>query len=338
MQMQSMMKIIITFLVSILTLASCVPTLQFKEVEQKSTHLEDERDQLMMENEQLTVENTEMKAKMDYVDQQQERFAEDSIKMQEKIDDLQLEINQLTRKYNDLQATHDALLQGSAREARRLLNQLQTTQEDLQRKEDRLRELEDNVMAGREDLTRMSAELEARNAKLAELQRILDSKEAATRALKDAVSNALMGFEGQGLSVEMKNGKVYVSMDEKLLFRSGSYEVDARGKQALRNLAGVLEKNKDVNIMIEGHTDDVPYRSGAVIKDNWDLSVLRATSVLKILLESGNISPTRLSAAGRGEYQPVDRAKTASARSKNRRTEIILTPKLDELLKILETN
>jgi chemotaxis protein MotB len=136
----------------------------------------------------------------------------------------------------------------------------------------------------------------------------------------------------------MKNGKVYVSMDEKLLFRSGSYEVDARGRQALKELAGVLVANKDVNIMIEGHTDDVPYRSGPVIKDNWDLSVLRATSVLKILLEGGNIAPDRLTAAGRGEFQPVDRAKTAEARSRNRRTEIILTPNLDELLKILESN
>lgn len=125
---------------------------------------------------------------------------------------------------------------------------------------------------------------------------------------------------------------------KKLLFRSGSYEVDARGKQALKDLAGVLERNKDVNIMIEGHTDDVPYRSGEVIKDNWDLSVLRATAVMKILLSSGNIAPERLTAAGRGEFQPVERTKTSEARSRNRRTEIILTPKLDELLKILESN
>lgn len=332
------MKKVFAIIVCVSVLGSCVPTRQFKEVRDKSTVLEDERDRLMMDNEQLTVENTEMKARMDYVDQQQERFAEDSIKMQEEIDDLQLEVNRLTRKYNDLQATHEALLQGNARETRRLLNELQSTQTDLQQKENRLRELEQNLAADRQDLNVMRAELEARNAKLAELQRVLDSKEAATRALKDAVSNALTGFQGQGLTVEMKNGKVYVSMDEKLLFRSGSYEVDARGRQALRGLAGVLERNPDVNIMIEGHTDNVPYRSGAVIQDNWDLSVLRATSVLKILLASGNIEPSRLSAAGRGEYQPVDRANTATARSKNRRTEIILTPKLDELLKILETN
>ena len=171
-----------------------------------------------------------------------------------------------------------------------------------------------------------------------ELQQILDRKDSAVNALKNKVSNALLGFEGQGLTVEMKNGKVYVSLDEKLLFRSGSYQVDPKGKQALNQLGTVLERNPDVNIMIEGHTDDVPYRGGGALKDNWDLSVMRATSVLKILLDNSRIEPSRLTAAGRGEYQPVDPANTAGARSRNRRTEIILTPKLDELLRILETN
>lgn len=319
-------------------LGSCVPTQKYREVDDKSNKLEVERDQLMKENEQLTVENTEMKALIDFVEEEKERFIEDSLKRSQEIIGLKSDIDKLSRQYNDLKSTHEALLQGNARETRRLLSQLQTTQEDLQKKEDRLRELEGSVTEGRQDLTRMRAELEARNARLAELEQILERKDAAARALKESVSKALMGFEGQGLTVEMKNGKVYVSMDEKLLFRSGSYDVDARGKQALKDLAGVLEKNKDVNIMIEGHTDDVPYRSGDVIKDNWDLSVLRATSVMKILLSSGKISPERLTASGRGEFQPVDRAKTPEARSRNRRTEIILTPKLDELLKILETN
>lgn len=332
------MRNLIYLFVMAALISSCVPAQRFREVDRKSTQLEDERDRLMMENEQLTVENTEMKALMDKVDEQLEEAWEDSLAYTREIQNLKTEIDQLTRKYNDLQATHDALLQGSARETRRLLGQLQTTQEDLQAKEDRLRELEQNVNVGRQDLTRMRAELEARNARLAELERILNRKDSAVNALRESVSRALTGFEGEGLTVEMKNGKVYVSMDEKLLFRSGSYDVDARGRQALRELAKVLERNRDVNIMIEGHTDDVPYRSGAVIKDNWDLSVLRATSVLKILLESGNISADRLTASGRGEFQPVDPAKTTTARTKNRRTEIILTPKLDELLRILETN
>ncbi len=322
----------------IFTLFSCVPTQQFREISDKGNKLEVERDQLMMENEQLFVENTEMSAKMNLVVAEKEKFVEDSIRLYNEISILKTEIDKLTRQHNDLQATHEALLQGNARETRRLLNQLQNTQEDLQTKEGRLRELETNVNESRHDITRMRAELEARNAKLAELERILNQKDSAVNALKESVSRALMGFEGKGLTVERKNGKVYVSMDEKLLFQSGSYDVDARGKQALNDLAGVLARNKDVNIMIEGHTDDVPYRSGAVIRDNWDLSVLRATSVLKILMESGNIDPDRITAAGRGEFQPVDLSNTPEARSRNRRTEIILSPKLDELLKLLETN
>ena len=332
------MRKLYIFLIVGITMASCVPTQKYKEVDDKSNKLEVERDQLMKENEQLTVENTEMKAVIDFVEVEKERFIEDSIQSDKEIKKLKGDIDKLTRQYNDLQATHEALLQGNARETRRLLNQLQATQEDLQKKESRLRELEGNVNQGRQDLTRMRAELEARNAKLTELEDILERKDAATRALKDAVSRALTGFEGKGLTVETKNGKVYVSMDEKLLFRSGSYDVDARGKQALVELAKVLEMNSDVNIMIEGHTDDVPYRSGDVIKDNWDLSVLRATSVMKILLSSGNIKPERMTASGRGEFQPVDTAKTPEARSRNRRTEIILTPKLDELLRILDSN
>lgn len=318
--------------------SSCVPTQQFREVSDKSNKLVVDRDQLMMENEQLTVENTEMRAKMKYVKEEKDQFVKDSLRLHKEITGLKAEIDKLTRQHNDLKSTHEALLQGNARETRRLLNQLQSTQADLQKKEELLKDLEGNVMAGRQDITRMRAELEARNAKLMELENILIRKDSAVNALKESVSKALMGFEGQGLTVEMKNGKVYVSMDEKLLFRSGSYDVDARGKQALQDLGRVLERNRDVNIMIEGHTDDVPYRSGSVIKDNWDLSVLRATSVLKILSESGKINSSRLTAAGRSEFQPVDSAKTPEARSKNRRTEIILSPKLDELLRILEAN
>ena len=125
-------------------------------------------------------------------------------------------------------------------------------------------------------------------------------------------------------------------MEEKLLFGSGSTEVDPRGKTALKKLAAVLEQNPDINITIEGHTDDVPVIPGSKYADNWDLSVLRATSIIRILLDGSTIDPKRLTAAGRGQYQPVDPAKTSEARQKNRRTEIILTPNLDELFQILD--
>jgi chemotaxis protein MotB len=187
------------------------------------------------------------------------------------------------------------------------------------------------------DLERLRAQLEERNQRLVELERILNEKDAQMNALRDAVSSALYGFEKEGLSVYTKNGMVYVSMEEKLLFQTGSIEVDPRGVQALRTLAGVLEDNSDIMINIEGHTDNVPVRANASFSDNWDLSVKRATSIVRILLSNSSIDPTRLIASGRGEFLPVEGGDSVEARQKNRRTEIILTPRLDELYKLLET-
>jgi chemotaxis protein MotB len=188
-----------------------------------------------------------------------------------------------------------------------------------------------------EDLKTSQEALKAREAKLTELQTILARKDSTVKALKTKVTDALLGFQNNGLTVEQKNGKVYVSLEEKLLFASGSISVDAKGAEAIKSLAKVLEQNPDINILVEGHTDNVPYSSASGgIKDNWDLSVLRATSIVRIIIQSSKVNETRLTAAGRGEFFPIDKANTAEARKKNRRTEIILTPKLDELLQILE--
>ena len=173
---------------------------------------------------------------------------------------------------------------------------------------------------------------------LAELQNALNQKDAEVRALKDKVSNALRNFEGSGLKVEERNGKVYVSMDEKLLFASGKWEVQAQGKEALSELAKVLEADSTINVLIEGHTDNVPMTSSSQVKDNWDLSVMRATAVVKIILANGEINPQRISASGRGEFLPIDQENTPEARAKNRRTEIILTPNLNELCQIIDAN
>ena len=141
-----------------------------------------------------------------------------------------------------------------------------------------------------------------------------------------------------GKNKKVQNGKVYVSLEESLLFASGSYTVNSKGTDVLKKLAKVLEQNTDINVMVEGHTDNVPYKGSGDLKDNWDLSVKRATSVVKIIIENSSVKPERLIAAGRSEYIPLDNSNTAEARKKNRRTEIILTPKIDELLKILEDN
>ena len=161
------------------------------------------------------------------------------------------------------------------------------------------------------------------------MKRYLTHQKRIVQDLKNKVSEALLGFENNGLTVSNRNGKVYVSLDEKLLFKTASWDIDANGRNALKKLAGVLEKNPDIQVTIEGHTDNVPYKPGSgQLKDNWDLSVKRATTVVRVLLEGSKIKPERLTATGRSEYLPVEAGNTPEARQKNRRTEIILTPDL----------
>jgi chemotaxis protein MotB len=217
-------------------------------------------------------------------------------------------------------------------------DELRKLETSLQAKSTELEERDIILLALDADLNQKQKELEEQGKKLFELEQILHSKDSAVFALKTKITNALLGFENKGLTIQQRNGKIYVTMDEKLLFKSGKWDVDPKGQDALKQIAKVLEQNKDINIVVEGHTDDVPMKGTGDVKDNWDLSTKRATSIVKILLQSSKMDPGRITAAGRGPFQPIDGSKTPEARAKNRRTEIILTPKLDELFQILETN
>ena len=172
--------------------------------------------------------------------------------------------------------------------------------------------------------------LAEKEARLQELQSILDQKDAEVKALKRKVTDALKGFQDKGLTIHEKNGKVYVSLDAELLFASGSWEIDNKVKATLAQLGSILATDIGINVAIEGHTDNVPFKGSGNVKDNWDLSVMRATSVVKEILKNSDINPQRITAAGRSEYLPID-----NDRAKNRRIEIILTPKLDELFQII---
>jgi len=307
-----------------------------------------------MENNQknCTEENKTLKGKvMEYVTRLTELTATaDKLKKQNELlvaDSINngMKHRELTRKYDDLSMAYDTLqnnnlklLKGNKFETQKLISELEKTKETLQKKEDDLKKLESELNTKLDNLNEMQLKLDEKQQKLNELQNILDKKDSAVKALKNKVSEALLGYENNGLTVKQMNGKVYVSMDEALLFASGKYEVASKGADALKKLAKVLETNVDINVMVEGHTDNVPYKGSDQILDNWDLSVKRATTVIRILLSNSTIAPVRITAAGRSEYFPVDKANTSEARSKNRRTEIILTPKLDELLKIIETN
>ena len=204
------------------------------------------------------------------------------------------------------------------------MGKLQEAQTDLQKREDILKSAQ--------------TELEQRSLRLKELEEALKQKDEAVKQLRQKVMDALVGFNNKGLTIQEKNGKVYVSLDEKLLFKTGQWDVDPKGQQALSNLAEVLGQNPDINVLVEGHTDNVPMRGTGMVKDNWDLSVMRATAVTRILLKNKAVESKRITAAGRGEFFPIDDVNTPEARQKNRRTEIILTPRLDEIFRILENN
>jgi chemotaxis protein MotB len=176
--------------------------------------------------------------------------------------------------------------------------------------------------------------LQERERTLNELQQVIARQDSVTRRLNDILRNALLGFQSDELSVEIINGKVYVSMSDKLLFKSGSAAVEAKGKEAIRVLADVLDKNRDIDILVEGHTDSIPIRT-AVYRDNWDLSVARATSIVRILTGDFKIAPTRVTASGKGEFSPRATNETPEGRASNRRTEIILSPKLEEIMQLL---
>lgn len=186
------------------------------------------------------------------------------------------------------------------------------------------------------EISKLSGDLKAREQRLKEVEEVLRKRDAATNQLKEKLQSALLGFTQSGLSVDIKNGKVYVSLMDKLLFPSGSIVIDDKGKQALKELAKVLKQQPEINIAVEGHTDSQKIKNLGQIKDNWDLSVLRSTSVVRYLTEVENVESVRMTATGKGEFQPLADNSNAESRSKNRRIEIVLSPKLDELYELIK--
>ena len=258
-----------------------------------------------------------------------------------KLQDCESKVNTLNRAYADLQLKYDTTMEN-------YMQQITGKNRDLnkatQMLDQRTRELNDKAKAFEEKERRMLEQqqaLEARQSQLeaqeAAARKELEAKQQELENVRGAVSKALVGFSDMGLNVETKDGKVYVSMEDKLLFASGSWTVSAKGVEAIKMLAKVLEENTDLNVMVEGHTDNDAYHGSTAVKDNWDLSVMRATSIVKLLLKQGpDIDPARVEACGHGEYAPRVPNNSAANKATNRRTEIILTPKLKDLLQIIK--
>jgi chemotaxis protein MotB len=309
-----------------------------EETKAKLTTCETESASLKKSNQEFEAKNAEMKETIVKEQKELAGLQRDTAIMGSNLKLLQNKYDKLNQVNDQLLDKYNRMLVGSEKDNAKLSGQLQLTQEQLLKKEDELKALEAKLNKQQQDLDALAAELKKREARVNELEEVLKKKDQATADLKKKLQDALMGFEGKGLTITQKNGKVYVSMDESLLFESGKTAVQPKGVEALKHVAKVLEQNSDINVLIEGHTDDVPMKGAGEIKDNWDLSVIRATSVTKIILQNSKTEPTRITSAGRGEFFPIDPSKTPEARKKNRRTEIILTPKLDELLKVLDNN
>ncbi|KAA3615915.1 MAG: cell envelope biogenesis protein OmpA [Flavobacterium sp.] len=281
----------------------------------------------------LKAENESLMSRLDAQSGNGEAYSEKKLRME--IDRLnaensrlKMELAAIENSLERLQSSYDALEANSSSALTENLERNRKLLEELEAKEKRLSEEETR-------LKQLQKQLADRSARVDELEGIIAAKDAKMRALKEAISAALVNFEGNGLTVEQRDGKVYVSMENKLLFDSGSWAVNSRGREAVVQLGKVLAQNKEIAVLIEGHTDNVPYGGSGNIKDNWDLSTKRATAIVSILTQNSGIPKDNLTAAGRGEYAPVAPNTTSEGRSKNRRIEVILTPKLDEIAKLL---
>ena len=249
---------------------------------------------------------------------------------------LQSKYDALSDAYDLLMSKNSRYMADKAKETKKLLEQLEQAQTELFAKEDELNKLSASLDAKEDELKLAQEELDARSARVTELETIINKKDSIVTALKSSISKALIGLEGEGLTVVQKNGKVYISLEEDLLFASGKYEVNSGGVSALSKLATALASQKDLEILVEGHTDSIPLSGRGLVKDNWDLSVMRATNVVKVLLKTPSLDPLQLTAAGRAEFIPIATNKTKEGRSANRRIEMILSPNLDDLFELLD--
>lgn len=305
---------------------SCVPSKKYNELLAEHEATKEALDQYKTKSINCEEENKDLKAKVELYKNQIADLKSDTTEMGEKFRDLQTQYDKiaatnvvLEKKFNELQSK-------GARESSKLIADLEKTRIALQNKEDALNQLE-------KELNAKERELAMREKRVQELENIIAEKDRAVSELKKRIAEALLNFEGKGLTVEQKNGKIYVSLEAKLLFPSGSTDVDDEGKKAVVELAKALENESDLEIVVEGHTDTDPIKSSRHPKNNWELSVLRATAVVEIMTNNSSISPKILSAAGRSEFHPVD----PNDKAKNRRIEVIITPNLDKLFEIISS-
>ena len=307
-----------------LILAACVPSKKYNELLEREKSCSEELAKYKKSSTDYEVLSKDLQSKYDLAAKEVSRLRGDTNQLGNQIRLMTREQATLEAQYETLENSFDKLKNLSAKETATLQTELEAKTRELQRKEDALLKLD-------EELKVKQALLIEREKRVNELEEAIRKKDAKIQLLKARVANALRNFENQGLTVVQKNGKIYVSLEAKLLFNSGSTKVEEDGKSALVELAKVLETERDLEIVVEGHTDTDKLTSSVSPKNNWELSVLRATAVVELMLANSKMSPAQIMAAGRSEYHPVD----PNDKSKNRRIEIIISPNLNELFEII---
>ncbi|MEN9948143.1 MAG: hypothetical protein RL106_966 [Bacteroidota bacterium] len=299
---------------------ACVPKKKFTELTDKKQKADQEIEQLRNLNEKLDANNKECTTNLNTAKKENGKLSQDTTKYGKENRYLRDQVDNLTTLNDTLTQKMNTLLVASSKENKLLLEELRRKENALKVKEAEVKEKEGAIAE--------------REAKLQDLQRMMAAKDSAAQALRAKLTKALEAFKNKGLTVTERDGKVYVSMEAKLLFASGSTAVDSKGKEALLEIAQALQDENEVEIIVEGHTDTDKLNSSAIPRDNWELSVLRATEVVKIMSENSTVKPEILSAAGRSEYHPID----ANDKSKNRRIEIIIQPSMREIYQWIEKN
>ncbi|MFA5833263.1 MAG: OmpA family protein [Bacteroidota bacterium] len=317
-------------------LSACVSLGTFDE-------MQSQRDALQSSVDSLKTATAAMQVRIDNLTTENSTLKNQNNDYQKQIADLQLQADTLKDRIrtfeNDLTISNQNYEQSKAKnsaEIKKLLTNLEALQKDVASREQKLKGYEDALAVRDSSLAAIQRDLIGREQRVGDLEKRLAARDSALNALKSKLNDALLGFTNSGLSINIVNGRVYVSLSNQLLFSTGKTDIDKRGKDALLGLARVLNTQEDLTILVEGHTDNQAVSNLGAIKDNWDLSVMRATEVIRYLANEGKVDPKRITASGRSEYYPIDPANTSEARAKNRRTEIILIPKLSELFEILE--
>lgn len=312
----------------LLSLFACVPAKQLNDLQNEYKDLQQENERLSYDLERNKNQLAESKEAIERFSKDKEDFEYALQRRGQERDLLQEKYDNLSSSYEALEQTSSSALRENAEKNRALLREIEEKQEELSSEKTRLETLQKKLENAERDLN-------IRSERIDELEEVIAAQKKQMTELKDKISAALTNFEGKGLEVYQKNGKVYVSMENKLLFSSGSWVVNERGTAAVVELAKVLAENPDIDVLIEGHTDTDPYKGSGVIQNNWDLSTKRATAVVQILIQNKEIPPKNITAAGRSEFAPVADNTTPEGKAKNRRIEVILTPKLEQLSTLL---